>query len=290
MHPRIADDLQHADIVTHGVRMRLDLRDYIQRRIFYESHEPRPLAFCERCVRPGDVVLDVGAHVGIFTLVSASRARPGGAVHAFEPVPANYASLADNVRLNGFGNIVLNRAAAGDEEGEISLGLPKAVPDSGPTSAMYTAGGGERAVTAPTVVLDSYAEAHLGATPIRLLKIDAEGSEPAVLAGFSQRLASAPPDVVLVEINLELLDRHGYGAEDVLGPLRDAGYRFLRESLLGRLSEFEPDFSESFDRNRDVPRQEPGVVGWLRRYRAESRIFLNVYAVQPLAQGATGVD
>jgi FkbM family methyltransferase len=290
MHPRVAGDMEHAEVVTHGVRMRLDLRDYIQRRIFYESHEPRALAFCERILRPGDVVLDVGAHVGVFTLVSASRAGPTGTVHTFEPVPANYESLVENVRLNGFENVVLNRAAAGAEEGEIALGLPEVVPDSGPTSAMYTAGGAGRTVIAPAAVLDSYADSNLEGVPIRLLKIDAEGSEPEVLAGFSRRLSTAPPDAIVVEINLELLDRHGYAADDVIAPLRAAGYRFFRESPLGRLREFEPDFAGSFDPERDAVEQNPRLVGWVRRYRAETRIFLNVYALQPSARASAGLD
>ena len=53
LHPAVAGDLTDVVIVTHGVKMRLDLRDYIQRRIFYESHEPHQLAFCERFVDRG---------------------------------------------------------------------------------------------------------------------------------------------------------------------------------------------------------------------------------------------
>ena len=126
--------------------MRLDLRDYIQRRIFYESHEPPQVAFFKRFLSAGDVVIDVGAHVGFFTLIAASIAGSEGEVHAFEPVPSNFAALEQNARLNGFGNVVLNRAAVGAEEGEVTLGLPGEVPDYGATSAMYTAGGTLRSV------------------------------------------------------------------------------------------------------------------------------------------------
>lgn len=266
-------------MTTHGVRIRLDLNDYIQQRIFYESHEPALLSFVERFLRPGDVVLDAGAHVGIFTLLAASIVGEEGQVHAFEPVPSNFASLQENVRLNGFQNVRLNRAAAGAEEGELELGLPEVVPDSGRTSAMYTVGGGERRVSAPVIMLDSYVQEQLGERPVRLLKMDVEGFEPAVLEGFAGRLASAPPDGVLLEVNIELLGRHGFRVGQILDALVGAGYGLYRPTPFGRLRELDDDLSAA-----DAPTQPlatPGLVGWFRRYRAEAKIFFNLFAVQP---------
>jgi FkbM family methyltransferase len=281
VHPAVAANLERADIVTHGVRMRLDLRDYIQRRIFYESHEPPQVAFFKRFLKAGDVVVDVGAHVGFFTLIAASIAGSEGEVHAFEPVPSNFAALEQNVGLNGFGNVVLNRAAVGGEEGEVILGLPGEVPDYGATSAMYTAGGTLRSVRAPVLTLDSYLEDHIGERGIRLVKIDAEGLEPQVLAGLERRLAEAPPDAILLEVNIELLDRHGSNSDDLVRPLRQAGYRFYRPTPWGRLREFEPGAPSTFVREGDLPDQSPGLRGWVQRYHAESRIFFNVFALQP---------
>jgi FkbM family methyltransferase len=279
LHPLVARDLDVAEVKTHGVRIRLDLRDYIQQRIFYESHEPAQLAFLERFARPGDVVLDAGAHVGIFTLLAASIVGEKGHVHAFEPVPSNFESLQANVRLNGFDNVTLNRAAVGAEEGELELGLPETVPDSGRTSAMYTVGGGERRVGAPVITLDSYVRDQVGDRPIRLLKMDVEGFEPAVLEGFEERLASAPPDGVMLEVNLELLERHGFRADRILDSLVGAGYRLYRPTPFGKLREVEEDLSTASVPSQPLP--SPRLVGWLRRYRAEAKIFFNLFAIQP---------
>src|SRR5207253_9502934 len=132
------------------------------------------------------------------------------------------------------------------EAGEISLGLPEVVPDFGTTSAMYTAGGSVRAVTAPVLPLDAYVGEHIGKRPIRLLKIDVEGLEPAVLAGFDRRLAGAPPAAILLEVNLELLHEHGFAPGEVVGPLRGAGYRFYRPTAFGKVREFEPEIPDGF--------------------------------------------
>ena len=280
LHRLVAGDLEEAEVVTRGVRMRLDLRDYIQRRIFYESHEPRELAFTERFLRPGDVVLDVGGHVGIFTLVAASAVGNGGEVHTFEPVPQNFRMLEENVRLNGFTQVHLNRTAVGAELGEASFGLPEVVPDLGETSAMYTSGGTVRPVKVPVTTLDAYVGEHLGSKPIRLLKIDVEGLEPAVLAGFERRLADDPPDAILLEVNLEMLARQETEGRDVVDRLRKAGYRLYRANVLGRLRELDFELDGQFDPERDVPEQAPGLGGWVRRYRSESRIFFNLFALQ----------
>jgi FkbM family methyltransferase len=288
LHPVVAGDLEAVEVVTHGVRVRLDLRDYIQRRIFYESHEPVQLAFLERFLRRGDIVLDVGAHIGIFSLVAASIVGEEGQVHAFEPVPSNFEALEENVRANGFANVTLNRAAVGAAPGELELGLPEVVPDSGPTSAMYTVGGTVRSVTAPVIALDSYVQERIGELPIRLLKLDVEGLEPAVLAGFERRLASAPPAAVLLEVSVELLDRHGFRPDEVVRRLVDAGYQLYRPSAFGKLRDLELDLPVSFVSERDRLDHPLGLRGWLRRYRNESRLFFNVVAVRPGAESRRG--
>jgi FkbM family methyltransferase len=278
LHPLVGQQVEEAEVTTHGVRIRLNLNDYIQQRIFYESHEPALLAFVERFVRPGDVVLDAGAHVGIFTLLAASLTGPTGEVHSFEPVPSNFEALEENVRLNGFRNVTLNQAAVGAEPGEVELGLPDVVPDSGTTSAMYTVGGGNRRFSARVVTLDSYVE-RLEERPIRLLKMDVEGFEPAALDGFATRLGDRPPEGIVLEVNVELLDKHGFGAAELLDRLVDWGYRLHRISPFGRLREHSADFAVAPLPTQPLP--NPRLAGWLRRYRAEGQLFFNLVAVQP---------
>ena len=285
LHESVAGDLERATVTTNGIRMRLDLRDYIQRRIFYESHEPEQLAFFRRFLRPGDVVLDVGAHVGIFTLVSALGVGSAGEVHSFEPVPANFEALSRNVELNGFDNVAVNRVAVGAEPGEARLGVPEGAASlGGDTSAMYTVGGSAHTISAPVVTLDDYVADRLAGRPIRLLKLDVEGLEPAALEGFDSRLSESPPDAVVLEVNLELLDRHGFTGEGFLDALRGYGYSFFRPTARGQVKTFEPDIPDEFDPTRDVPEQGPGLRGWLRRYQAESRVFFNLFALQPHAR------
>ncbi|TMB59740.1 MAG: FkbM family methyltransferase, partial [Chloroflexi bacterium] len=89
----------------YGVTLRLDFNDYVQRGIFYGAYESQELNFTRRILRPGDVMIDVGAHVGIFSLVGARTVGSSGEVHAFEPIAFNYSRLLENVERNRLANV-----------------------------------------------------------------------------------------------------------------------------------------------------------------------------------------
>ena len=97
---------------------------------------------------------------------------------------------------------------------------------------------------------------------------------------IERRLADDPPDAILLEVNLEMLARQETEGRDVVDRLRKAGYRLYRANVLGRLRELDFELDGQFDPERDVPEQAPGLGGWVRRYRSESRIFFNLFALQ----------
>jgi len=129
------------------------------------------------------------------------------------------------------------------------------------------------------VALDDYVAEHIGDRAIRLLKMDVEGFEPAVLEGFARRLADAPPDCVMLEVNLELLGRHGFPPDAIVSSLRDAGYRLYQANAFGKLREHAIELSPATASTE--PLRPSGPFGWLRRYREEGRIFFNLFALQP---------
>jgi FkbM family methyltransferase len=235
-HRRLGAD-PHPTVRVNGALMRLDLDEYVQRRIYYRCHEVPEARFVRRLLRAGDHVLDVGANVGFFTLTAAARVGPEGAVRAVEPIPGNAEVLARNVELNRFSCVEVTRAAAGAQNGEIRLGLDHPDPQETGVSGHYTEGGARDVLTVPLVALDDL----LRDRPrLRLAKIDVEGAEPRVLAGMAETLASRPPDAMLMEVNRGALARLGFGVEDLLGPLRRAGYAFHAVSATGRLRPARP--------------------------------------------------
>ncbi len=207
-----------ADIL--GSRMVIDLDDYVQRKIWYHCFEPAQVRVAERMVRKGDIVFDVGANIGFYTLLFARLVGPNGRVHAFEPVMG--VALQRNVELNEYANVVVHQAAAGAEDGHVNLSNPLA----GFSSGNWQRTGSDQAREVSQVALDAYVGGR-----VAFVKIDVEGMEPDVIAGLTRSLAARRVDALMVEIAGELLDEPA----PVVEPLLAAGYRLRRIGEFGRL-------------------------------------------------------
>jgi FkbM family methyltransferase len=190
-----------------GVRVVVDLADHaIGLNILRGRFELNELEFVRQTVRPGDHVIDAGAHVGLFAMHMADRVGPLGTVHAFEPFPANLECLEAAVRENRFEDrVTLERAAVGALSGEAQLVFARATLNSGgayllPSNAPVP--DGHEAVPARVVALDNYELPR----PVAFIKIDVEGAEPLALAGAAQLLRRDRP-VVLSEVHPAQLAR-----------------------------------------------------------------------------------
>ena len=149
--------------------------------------EPHILELLRRHARPGSVVVDVGAHIGVHTLSLATLVGAQGIVYAFEPQRKIYRELVHNLRLNGAANVVPLRFA---------LGAQSAIEEMNPATARSegstgVGAGGDRVEMR---TLDSF-----GLRNLSLLKIDVEGFEDNVLDGARETIARNRP-VIVIEI------------------------------------------------------------------------------------------
>jgi FkbM family methyltransferase len=181
-----------------------------------------------RLVREGDVVFDVGANLGIYTLLFSHRAGRTGQVHAFEPAPPTFQALRRHLDREGrFRNVVANGTAVGAAAGTASLYLPG--DDHGQASLTRQAGGswaGEPRIaefTVPITTLDAYDAARGGGGAVHLVKCDVEGGELNVLRGGAGLLARDHP-LLHLEVSRLWARAFGYGPEDVVGFLSTLGY------------------------------------------------------------------
>jgi FkbM family methyltransferase len=167
-------------------------------------------------VRRGDVVVDIGAHVGAFAI---GAVREGASrVIAYEPSPLNVAFLARNAERNAITSIEIVDAAVGALDGYATLELGRYSVGNTlePTGAAPT---GDSRVRVRTTTLAGIFAAH-AIERIDYLKIDCEGSEGAFLAG-------APPDL-LARVDRIALEYHDAWSsldhEELAGLLRGDGF------------------------------------------------------------------
>jgi FkbM family methyltransferase len=178
---------------------------------------------------PGDVFVDGGANVGLFTLVGAQRVGVSGHVVAFEPSDAARRQLEVNVRLNAMRWVEvrpealsnLNGVAPFSEFTGDAIGLSSFAPQAGLDG---------RSTSVKTVRLDEL----IGLPePVRLVKLDLEGAEHKALAGGLHFLKTHRP-ILYVELEDQHLRRQGSSAAEVVTLLQDLSYVIFRVAFRGR--------------------------------------------------------
>jgi FkbM family methyltransferase len=169
------------------------------------SWHPAICRFLSKRIGPGQVFVDVGAHIGVFSVLAAYRAGPTGRVIAFEPEPANRALLARNAAANGVTVDIRPRAVAG-APGQV--GLYGQADNKGGWSLMPDGAAGPDLVVEATTL-----EAELaGLERIDFLKLDVQGAEPAILESTMslwRRFPRAP--MILFEFNPRSWQEHDPG-------------------------------------------------------------------------------
>ncbi len=205
------------------VLMGNDGSDRIASMLFWrgvDGWEPTTIRTFLQLVSPGSTVLDVGANSGLFSLLAARR-HPTVTVHALEPVARVFSLLESNVALNRLDNVTCHRIACRDRPGAAVLHVPT---EPVPVMASLISGWSDAVDTDEPVecmTVDGLV-ASAGIGRVDVVKIDAEGSEDAVLRGAQATLQEHRPFVLA-----EVLHRSGLGAS-ITAALAGHDYRYFR--------------------------------------------------------------
>jgi FkbM family methyltransferase len=213
--------VRRSPVDVGGHRMHVDRRDSLHLAA-KGVYEPLETSMVEREMREGGVALDLGAHIGYFTLLLARRAGEGGRVYAFEPDPENARLLRLNVALNGYDNVTVEEAAVGGESrsGYLARSSENSGDNQvgGPSSA-------ENVVPVRVVRLDDYFAEYDG--PLDFVKMDVQGYEGLALEGMRTLLARTKPRRVLAEFAPKWLREAGTDPATFLHALRGLEYELF---------------------------------------------------------------
>ena len=207
---------------TGSVSMHLDAhRSIVLKRggnqVFWRgldgTGEPHSLRLWTALCKEADVIVDIGAHIGIYSLTAAASTRASN-ILAFEPLPSNRAMLLENVVANGFSQITVRAEAVSDQEGQEILSYDR----EGEAIAMLGVRGMKHSIHVGVTTLDRIRK-QLRLPTLDLIKIDVEKHEYRVLLGAVETIRECTP-TLLIEI---LDDEIGMNVQRFLG----TSYQYL---------------------------------------------------------------
>jgi FkbM family methyltransferase len=168
-------------------------------------------------LKEGMTVMDVGANVGMYSLLAARVVGPTGKVYAFEPVPDTFARLQEHITMNGLTHVVPISIALSDSNGTVKISVAR----NGRSSLfLHTT---SDFIEVPMETLDSFIASH-GIEEVHAIKVDVEGSEMHVVRGMRQLLSRSDKPLLMFEINPSTLAAAGTTAEELFNAIVSYGY------------------------------------------------------------------
>ncbi len=224
---RLRFRLSHPDHATaesfiiqrYGVKMELPRR--FLNHYVYEDYEPATRRAFLEALRPGMTVVDVGAHIGFYSLLAARRVGPTGAVHAVEPGPDNLEVLRRNVALNGLSQVVVHPVAAAGRREMREFHLTGSSDSHGFHAHPLTE-------TVRTLMVEAAPVDELIPGEGDVMKVDVEGAELEALAGMTRLLSGERPLTLFIEWNPACMRNADTDPLDLPLALRDLGFTELR--------------------------------------------------------------
>ncbi|GGU26589.1 hypothetical protein GCM10010259_16540 [Streptomyces daghestanicus] len=211
-----------------GARFAVDTTDLIQRYLYlFGVWEPHMTGWLRRRLRPGDGFVDVGANIGVFSVLAARLVGSAGRVVAVEASPVFHGHLLRQLRLNGCAHVRAVNTAVADRPREVTfvlasshnMGANSIVPYDGPAESVFVA------EAVPLTEVLTPAEV----ATARVIKIDVEGAEGSVVRGLAPLLGALRPDAeICVEVTPERMARLGDSVEELLGTFAEAGFHAYR--------------------------------------------------------------
>jgi FkbM family methyltransferase len=191
--------------------------EYVEEYVCH-AYEPYTLELFKSSIKPGAVVLDIGANIGYFALVAGKGVGPEGIVYAFEPAPENFALLARNVDRFGTSNIIAVQKAVAERRKTVSFLL--AENNELNSFFRHPHGPVKEAIMVDCVTIDEYLEGR----QVQVIKMDIEGYEPWALEGMRETISHSDDLVLFTELHPPCLQTAGFTPGDYVMALRQAGF------------------------------------------------------------------
>lgn len=209
----------------HGYLMTLDLSNWSERQTYFlgRFYDLPTQLLVKVAVKSGDSFIDIGANIGMISLLAARCVGSTGCVHAFEPNPMAFEKLQAAVAANQLQQVTLHQCGLSDRQAELTLSVVTEHSGMGTFAQIPEK---DRMLISKQYQVPVYCGDDVlpnelpGAT---FIKIDVEGFEVSVMRGLSRTLSRLRP-VVLMEVVAGHLERAGSSVEELCAVMHEHGY------------------------------------------------------------------
>ena len=209
-------------IEIDGQKLYLDKEDSLLLSIRKDRYDKFAIECLKQVIKKGDIVVDVGANIGYYTLILAQLVGELGHVYAFEPEPSNFELLSKNVKENKHNHVTLVQKAVSDKNGKINLYVSKRNLAS---HRIFDGEDKRKSIEIDVTTLNEYFKNF--EKPIKFIKIDVEGAEGAALLGASKIIKNSKNLVIMMEYFPKLIKKFGGAPEEVLKSLLEKKFKLL---------------------------------------------------------------
>lgn len=211
-----------------GTKIHIRLTEAGSRNLFTSGCvEPNEFAFFNTYLKPGMTFFDLGANMGLYTVLAAKRVGEKGLVVALEPSTREFARLSKNVELNKFKNVHLLNIAASNSMGTATLHISDENEPGHNTLGVFIYPGVQE-VKLENVRLDTIDNIvrDLQIKHVDAIKMDIEGHEFFALQGMTATLKKHHP-ILLTEISVEALQKQGCTPQPIFSFMRELNYKAM---------------------------------------------------------------
>jgi len=212
-------------IYRKNIRLTIHLDDWIQQQVYFLGDYEKPeIDYISEYLKAGDVFVDIGANIGLFSLNASKVVGDQGKVVAFEAFSSNFKQFKNNISINNFKNIISENKAISNQNSTIEILYNEKDHNIGMASAFLKDFTSREIVESTT--LDEYASIH-NISKIDLIKIDIEGGEYHAILGMTKILSERKPQVIM-EINHQTLQDSGHTEKEIIDLFGRFNYKIIR--------------------------------------------------------------
>lgn len=209
------------------IKINLYFGNVLCRLIYCDNFEWRERQFIKNYLKPGDTFVDVGANIGLFTLIASRCVGSSGKVFAFEPCAKTFQRLVENVELNRMNNVQCFQMALSDRPGKIQMHTSSDGYDAWNSIAPPPAGIDFAPETVSAGTWDDFAREHNLVGRVTMMKIDVEGWEGHVLCGGMESFSRSDAPLLQVEFTDQASQSAGTTCQKLYGQLESLGYQMF---------------------------------------------------------------